>query len=108
MVGGCKKKEIKREKKSVSASAVVNRILDRTMGRIAKSPKASKRYWAIAKGREMAEVAAGSYIWTVGNSQILSQDAAVSIYGVLDVTLAHTTAKGPPKENFESSDSGLV
>ena len=45
-----------------SASEFVSRVLNRTLKRIAVSPKASKRFWAIVSERDMAEAAAGSYI----------------------------------------------
>ena len=61
------------------------------MDRIAVSPKASKRFRAIAKERDMAEVAASSYLRKVGEGQILSQDTAKSICAVLGLTPAKAT-----------------
>ena len=92
------------EKRSTSsASDVVSCALDRTMDRIAVSPKASKRFRAIAKERDMAEAAAGFYIRTVSKDQILSQDAASSICAVLDITPAKATS--PPRKYTDLSSS---
>uniref|UniRef100_A0A6U5I8K7 Uncharacterized protein n=1 Tax=Corethron hystrix TaxID=216773 RepID=A0A6U5I8K7_9STRA len=68
------------------------------MGHIRKIPKATKRFWAIAKDQELTEVAAGSYIQSIGGSHTLSQDRTASICGVFDITLQKSSPP-PPQKN---------
>lgn len=105
-VGGRSGRRGKEKQTKFSSTAVIDCCLGCAIGHIGKIPKASKHFWTITKDHELAEVAAGSYIWSVRGGPIISQDATASICGGFDLT-PEKLAPPSKKQSFSASDESV-